>query len=101
MAADRCSAEILEKCKNYIKWKHTWRNKLHDWAYHNHYYSYSPSNMTWFYRNPPNQFKRIWFKIIWWIKELSSSIPPYSLTPDERIIVGMMLVGQYEDFKVG
>ena len=102
MAADRCSAETLKKCKEYVVWKRSWKSCLHDWALRNHYYGYPSQYMRGFCRTSSNRFSRIWFRFLWWLKEITALTKPHhSLTPNEKIIVGMILLGQYEGFSRG
>lgn len=91
MPADRCTPQSFQRCEDYVKWKRFPIVRLHDWAV------LGRQGAWWFY--PPNLITRIYFRMLRQVERLCAKRrAPHSLTPDEKIIVGLMLVGQYERY---
>jgi len=95
MAADICSQKTFDKCKTYVDWKRSIRGRLHHWAYAHH----KQGTFVWrsfHYTYPPNWAQRVWFRTLVWISNVCVLNRVQLITPGEKIIVGMMLAGQYE-----
>lgn len=92
MPADRCTTHSFQRCEAYLKWKQSPVVRLRDWAARSRQFG-----RWWVY--PPNLFLRIYFRTLWLVEQLCvKKRAPHSLTADEKIIVGLMLVGQYERY---
>lgn len=92
MAADRCSPNSFQRCEAYLAWKQSPVVRLHDWSLRSRQFG-----RWWVY--PPNLLMRIYFRTLWLVERLTAKKrAPHRLTPGEKIIVGLMLVGQYENY---
>ena len=92
MPADRCTPQSFQRCETYIKWKRSPVVRLHDWAFLG-----QQAGAWWFY--PPNLIMRTYFRVLRHIEHFcAKKRAPHLLTPDEKIIVGLMLVGQYDKY---